>query len=220
MFEVTCKYGVPTFNFEVPEPEGSTEKWNKRVTVSGITTVEPVDKTSDGKVIVNTLGDAFKPGLDKEFYDEQINVQFSARSFNVTALGDARGRVNSDTVTLTISKGNYTRTFAAGTLKLVEVTYSTSTAEDGSFYWDVNLTLVYRHLFKPGTTTEVGWQRLVANKGYRYKDASGNTQKSTTEVYLKSDSTLAATGDDAHLLQFNIEETIAFTGSGGILNGI
>ena len=220
VFTVTCKYQVPKKTFEAPAPSGSSTRWNKSVSISGQISTEYMDKDKDGKVITNTLGDAFKPGLEVEFYDEVINISFNTRTLNVAALGDARGRVNSDVVTLTITKGNYQRSFPVGTLKLTEASYSTESDDSGNDFWNVNITLVYRHQFKAGTSTEIGWDTQVCNKGYRFKDGSGNIQKSYTEVYLKSDGTLCASTDTAYMLQFSLVDKVPFTGSTGVLNGI
>lgn len=219
-FEVSCKYGIPKFNFEQPLPEGTTTKWNKRVSVSTQGSAEECGRASDGKVVANTLGDAFKPSLTKTFYDKDIQVAFNTRTINVQALGAAIGRVNSDAVTLTITQGNFSYTFPAKTLKLTNVQYSTAVAEDRTFYWDVNLTLTYRSTTSTNGNGEIGWTQLVPNKGYRYKDGSGNTQTSATEVFLSATGTLVASGGTAHMLEFLMEDTAAFVGTGGILSGI
>lgn len=219
-FIVTVKYGIPQRNFEQPSPEATTTKWNKRVTVSSVSSVEETNRTFTGKIISNSLGDAFKPGLEKEYYDEQINISFSTRTVDVGDLGSSIGCINNDDVPITISQGNYYWIYPAKTLKFTSLSYSTATAEDGTFYWDVNLILTHRSQFLPGTETELGWTKLVPNKGFRYKDGSGNIQKSNTEVYLNSDGTLVPSGSDAHLLSFQVEDEINFTGTGGILDGI
>lgn len=188
-------------------------KWNKRVRVSGIENVEQVNRDANKKPIVNSFPDVYPASVEKVWYDEEINVSFDSDDIDVIALGDSRGRINSGAVTLNITRGNitYTRTFPAKTLKLGNASYEIAFDPDAEAYWAVTIPLYYRTL-KNQSGTEVGWTRLIVDKGIRYKDGSGNTvtPKDGMEVFLDGTGKKLADGADAILLPFDIEESVDF----------
>jgi hypothetical protein len=215
LVEVT--YGIPTRDLVIfPQPP-SANKWNISVEAEGVSYLEPVYADRDGKVIGNSALTGFDPPLVKEYFDELITVTYTTNAANMAAwdteIPPARGKINSDTVTLTIE--GVTRSFVPETLKLGNARYGVTLgmSETGELekQFRVLLPLIYRY---------DTWTRRIVDQGFYELNSSSfelepildaNGQMVAQPVPLDgSGARLAYPATDAVLLEFDIEETTAF----------
>jgi hypothetical protein len=214
MFDVTVTYSIPAgINFgEVPPADCTNPdaKWDVTISVSGNELVENVQRCADGTAVANSSFEVFE-AVPVVKYDETINVSFKTRVVDVADLAAARGLVNSDEITLTISSINYTRTFSAHSLKMGNVSYDLQIDPDGDPYWQVTMPLLYR---------EGGWERLITDQGYYTADSAGVQERimdgssppmpKATPTFLDGSGGELLAGSDAVELSYLIEGTVAF----------
>ena len=218
VFVVKVTYSTLKNEWTEPKPPGDNVKWNKTVDVTGVEIVEGVNRDASKKPIKNSFGDIYPADTDKTYYDEQVTVSFSTDTVDVAAIGACRGKINSDPVTLTVTKkgASYTKTFAAKTLKCGNASYRVEVTPDGVGAWNVTIPLIYRSQ-KNQAGTEVGWTRQIVDKGFRYLDSGGKTVLSETEVLLDGTGHKLGSSADAILLPVDIEDAVAFA---GMLTGV
>jgi hypothetical protein len=150
---VQCKYVLPVPGQEA-KPEGAS-LWAVRIDGSSVPYEVSLQTQADGTRIVNTAGD-FIENITDEAYDEEIVVTFSSTSIDFGTLQATKGKVNSDTVTMTIN--GVERVFNPNCMKLVAYTYS--------FIWDVS-GVSYPRITLHLKIRDVTWIRQVPNMGYR-----------------------------------------------------
>jgi len=161
------------------QPAGSNVKWNVQVKSRGVAYERSVYEDLNGNPIVNSAGGQFDTQPKIIQYDEAFSVSFNTNYGNiVNAIRAKRGRVNSDTVTMTI-KG-VTHTFAAGTLKLVDADYEIDYdyTTDSANVWAVNLELHYRA--DEWVDVQVADHGFYDSNGAPFKDADGNNKIEAT----------------------------------------
>jgi hypothetical protein len=215
LVEVT--YSVPRSDFVIfPQPIGAN-KWNISIEAEGVSYVEPVYADRDGKVIGNSALSGFDPPLVKEYFDELITVTYTTNAANMAAwdteIPPARGKINSDVVTMTVE--GVARTFAVETLKLGNARYGMTTGMSDAGVLEKQFRVMLPLLYRFDT-----WKRRVMDQGF-YElnpttfeldpilDAHG--QMVAQPVPLDgSGAKLAYPATDAFMLEFDIEETTAF----------
>jgi hypothetical protein len=209
---------VETSN-DYPKPKPTGDKWNPDVKVSGVAFRETTNQDRKGNIICNSAGDPFPLSIEKTTYDEKITIGFNTFSVDVGPIGDARGKVNSDTVTLNLQIGPegqqiaYSRSFPPNTLKLDTVDYSVVYAGK-STYFKVDISMIYR---------EDDWTRAIVDQGFRELDVSGKPVEILDDHggKLAVPAYLDGTGGqlpitpgvptEAELVYFDIEGQAAFT---------
>lgn len=158
LFTVTCK--LSDADPDAEQPTGD-EKVNASIKVSTVVYEEPVYLDRDDKPIVNTAGQPFSNQPTKCYYDERITVSFRTGTVDQTNIDKCRGNVNSDVINLNVR--GYRRTFAVGTLRLVDTPIS-SVVVRGQYCWDVEYVMDYR---------ADGWTRKILSTGAMQKGNAG-----------------------------------------------
>lgn len=206
-FEITVIYSSPEFA-TIPPPDEST-KVNISVAISGVEYEQPVYWDNDDNPIENVCHETYDPPLQVTNYDEQIVVRYTAISIDSEDLAALRGKVSSDSITMTVN--GVSRIFAAGTLKMGNAQSEITLATDGEAYWTVMIPLMYR---------EDGWIRSLPNMGYIFfNDDSGNFERIKDEYgdpvsvpsYLDAAGEVLAPGDPVVKNDFDVEDTAAFS---------
>lgn len=208
IFRVVVTYAVPQIGWGEAKPEGENVKWNKRVSVSGVETVEGTNFDTEGDPIRNSFGDVYSSDIPGVIYDQAITVSFNTDTPNVTAIEACRGKVNDAEVTIALE--GYTQTFPAGTLRLGNATADAEISPTGETSWAVTLPFVYRSQLDPDNV-EMGWKTLIVDKGFRYENDAGKTIKSEVEVFLDGDGKKLPDGDPAVLQVVNNVYEESFT---------
>ena len=213
LVEVT--YSLPTSTGLVifPQPPAAT-KWNISIEVEGVSYIEPVNHDRDGKAILNSALYPFDPPPVKEYFDELITVNYTTNAANMAAwdteMPPARGKINSDVVTLTV-KG-IARTFAVETLKLGNARYGLTLglSETGEIEEHYRVSIPLIHRFDT-------WKRRFLDQGYYELNTAGelapildaNGQMVSQPVLLDGMGAQLV-GDIAVTLDFDIEDTTTF----------
>lgn len=205
-----------------PKPPGTNVIWNKRVSSSGQETVEDSgNKNVAGLPVKNSVGDIYQQNFPIIRIDRVINVAFNTDDpSRFVEWEDASGRINSDTITLTITRFGvtYTRTFPPYTLKWGDFQWTVDVGTDGGFF-DVTLPLIYRHQLD-SDGNEIGWKSQIPDVGTRYYDsASGKLVDSPNGqlVHLTDTGELADDGTLQHMIIEQFIESIPFA---PLLSGI
>ncbi len=147
-------------------PEAS--KWNKTISSDAVEFTETTTRDKDSILIKNSAGDSV--ATPKTRFDRKYSVKFSTNDVSViNSLDDLQGKINSDSVSLNITKGGITvsKTFAAYTLKFLNspwsIVESGTEGHPGSFgYLDVSVELGYR---------ADTWLPKIVDMGLRQKNA-------------------------------------------------
>lgn len=214
LVEVT--WSVPTRDFVIFPPDETATKWNITIEAEGISYIETVSKDRNGLPIENSALYPFDPMPTKEYFDEVIVVSYTTDAANLSNWDDdippARGKINSDSVTLTVD--GLVRTFAEETLKMgnarYSITFGLNSAGEFEKQYRVQIPLLYRF---------DTWKRKIVDQGfYEFNSSSlewepildANGQMVSQPVFLDGSGQKLAGGADAVLLEFDIEETIAF----------
>ncbi len=184
------------------------DRWNFSITSSGVSFVESVTEERYGLPVANSAGQPFDPGLVKEYYDELITVSFTTNNLDPDEIAYCRGKVNSDSITMTV-KG-VTRTFNANELKLGNAEWSFTTGDGAADVVRVTLPFIYR---------VDGWKRRVPDMGYYtlgdanaldpILDAGGD--KVVQPSYLDGAGQLNPFGEPVVLLEFDIDDETEFS---------
>lgn len=190
-----------------PEDKSTLDKWNVTVEAEGVSFVEGVNEDRDGKVVANTVGDPIDPLPDKERYDEAYTIAFTTGYVNRSALRDLRGKVNSDTVVMTID--GETDTFEPDKLKFGNAKWSRVIGDNSEKYFRVTIPMLYR---------ADGWKRKFPNMGFNKLDGSNKVQITGDDnkplanpAFLNAAGTdVLESGDDVYLVEFNIDDEAAF----------
>lgn len=233
IFRVTVTYKVPPPSQwqEIP-PVSSVTPWGTSLAVRGVEYVEPIDKDRLGRQLETSARQPFPLSVNKVFYDEELLIRFNIRRINAAMVAAKRGTVNSDAVTMNMTRYQYQRTFAKKTLKLGNISYSTGNDPNGSPYFQVELPLLYRSVtvkaYGDTVATEHGWDRLIVDQGFHKltsnkpvriveQDSSGNDIPGVykaTPSFLDGQGGLLSSltfGHDAVLLPWEIEDVAALT---------
>jgi hypothetical protein len=214
LVEVT--YSVPRSDFVIfPQPIGEN-KWNISIEAEGVSYIETVNKDRHGKPIENSAFYPFDPMLTKEYFDEVIMVTYTTNAANMAAWDDeippARGKINSDTVTMTVE--GLTRTFAEETLKLGNARYGLTLGMNESGELEKQFRVQLPLLYRADT-----WQRRVVDQGYYTFNATSlewepildaHGQMVTQPVFLDGTGAKLAAGLDAVLIEVDVEDTTTF----------
>jgi hypothetical protein len=225
---VTVTYSLPSaagYSINEPKPaEGG--KWNKRIQGRTLVWEEEVwtAKDADGVTvpIVNSAGQRFQRGVNKQYYDEEFILTFTTNAPNFSAIEACRGKVNDAEITITVR--GVTRTFAIGTLKLIDTEweFNFNYANDPDSP-DVNM--MYRFRYKPD-----GWDVRKVDEGFYVIDPEGEEIEGPDEYQLPlkriidqrtkqwvqdpaflKDGSLLPAGEDVVLLSFYIDDKVSFT---------
>ena len=212
-----------TVTWDVPQPisgggtTGDTaNSKNIRIRVSGQETSILTQTANDTSKtpIRNAVGDLFPDPIEQVIYDEAISVDFEAISVNMDLAATSRGKINNGPVTMTIPQGNlsFSRTFPKHTLLLKSVDYevTVSKTDPTQNVWSCSILLLYR----PDT-----WNKVLPQKGYRWKDASGNlTDWKDHAEYLAADGKKLGSG--AQIVGTSPIQTYKEANLAALLNGI
>lgn len=124
IFHVTVEYRAPstTGTTEILKPDEGG-KWNVRLSGRTVLFQEPMDRdfSSPPKLIANSAGAPFK-GVLRDFYDEEITVEYETDSPDWSILRNCLGKANSDEITFNIK--NTQRTFPPNTLRFIDYSWS------------------------------------------------------------------------------------------------
>jgi hypothetical protein len=201
VFYVSLDWGAPT------KPETAATEWNVELSVSGIEYRQKAEFDSDNAPIVNSAGAPFEPGVEKSYYDEQLTISFNSTTVPAALLRAARGKVNSDSVSITVL--GQTFAYDARQLKCTVADYQ-SVYESGTAYWRVNFVFLARDDY---------WTDSILDQGYYTQDASGNLvinkdkngEPLPTQQLLDGGGGLAADADGTpYYIDFEVEEEVAF----------
>lgn len=134
------KFEIQVEFYRKTSPEDG-DKWSKQLSITGQAYTQNAQYDKDGNGVWNSAGDMFDPELPETFYDEVIS--YSYRTISPPDLSAYRGKVNSDTVSFTIS--GISRSFSARQMKLENGEISTTITSDGQTpVWDVKITFITR----------------------------------------------------------------------------
>jgi hypothetical protein len=159
---VDVEYGLPNFS----GPTGNTENsGNVRISVSGAETsiYTQLALDADSTPIVNSVGDIYPDPIESVIYDETITIEYEADTIDGAAIAAIRGKINDDTITLSIPQGTltYSRTWTAHQILVKSVDYNVvvSRSDNTAHKWGVRVVLLGR---------EDTWDLELPDKGYRY----------------------------------------------------
>lgn len=169
---------------------------------------EPIDRTIDGKPIVNVNNEPFDPPLTESFADLALEIQRNLGTIEPTTYADYHNAVNSD---------NFLG-FPAGTALMDQISATEATEADFIF-WRVTAKVIFR--IPDDGDYEKAWWRRVLNQGYmvrednliiRARDAEGNPTPSP--VLLKADGTQEEDPANAVWLRFKTKKARNFAALG------
>jgi hypothetical protein len=139
-----------------------TEKLSVDVRVTTELYEEVVYIDHNKKAVTNAAGQPFSNQPTKTYYDERVTITFKTAVVDQASIDACKGYTNSNAVTVNIR--GYHRTFAVGTLKMVDSSVGTRVSETASLF-DMAYVLMFR---------KDGWKRKIMNMG-RMQPGSGGS---------------------------------------------
>jgi hypothetical protein len=170
-FEVLVTYSAPKGDFgkEIKPDDG--KKWNRRISGRTVIWEEEVfkarpafDPEAEEVTISNSAGQRFPNGVKQTYYDEEFIVDFYTDDPDWDAIDEARGRVNSVEIALTV-KG-VSRIFPIGTLRFIDCHWS-QTWEYATTAEEPDIQMSYSFHYRP-----TGWQLRIVDEGHNAFDDS------------------------------------------------
>lgn len=197
-----------------PTDELPTAQWRS------VRREEAIDQDRFNKPITNAADESYDPPVKKRFSDWEFVYSCNVLAFNTAAWSGYLDRINSDTF----------RGFPPNTciVDSVEGQYRIR----GAFsYFRVTVKIHARNYYRKGqagTLKQLGWIKLVENKGFR-KKVSGkyigltddNGHPTRTPFYLKADGSDKITDPtQANWREHEVQDVVAFSGMNALAPGI
>ncbi len=185
------------------------DPWDITIAFSGSPFSQTAYKDKDGNDIVNSAGQSFDPTLQKQYFDEKLDISYKTTS--PPDLSDYYGKVNSDEVSFTIS--GISRDYTARQLKFTEGNISTTLTlgDTGNTpVWDVKLSFLARQDTYVNSVLDQGLCEIKAGKLAPILDEV-TKQNINSPARLNGSGVHLAVGGTPVFLTFKIEDETALS---------
>lgn len=138
---------------EPPQETWATQMWTA-----------PVNVDANGAPILNAADEGYDETLTREFADLVMTYSFNAATFDTSFWFPFVNTVNA---------GSF-RDFPAGTGRIMSITAQSRTRGSVT-YFRVTITIAFRNYWRKGQDgqfKQLGWTKVVVNKGFRLKKTS------------------------------------------------
>lgn len=171
-------------------------------------TSEPVFEDNAGNAIINSAGQTFDPGVEKQVYDALVTIQRNIEEYDEVTASTYRGKVNADQFFIRGASSP----IAVGVAKVVSYRGAQAT-KNGVSYWVETIIIA---------TRADGWTRHILDEGYATRNGSdelvtkldANNLPTNQPVLLDGAGDELAFGDPAVFMDYDLEDTVNFSGMG------
>ncbi len=170
LYSVSVFYKTAEVEFQPRDPFMGLPPVERPQVVSffPVVTSEAIDRDIDGNPIVNSADEGFDPAIVEDFYDLGVRINRNQSEFPDTIYAQFYNAVNAGVFF----------SYAAGQVKCVNIS-GTQARWGEEVYWQVIFEFHVRFAAIDGI--QIGWQRWIADQGFRISTGTDSDNKPTYE---------------------------------------